>query len=42
MPVLLVESDSYQTATRVRDMDAGLPPDDVDRVEAVTNTSPTR
>ena len=37
MPVLLVESDSYQTATRVRDLDPGLPPDDVDRVEAVTN-----
>ena len=25
MPVLLVESDSYQTATRVRDLDPGLP-----------------
>ena len=37
MPVLLVESDSYQTATRVRDLDPGLPPDDVDRIESVTN-----
>ncbi len=37
LPVLLVEPDSYQTATRVRDLDPGLPPDDVDRVEAVTN-----
>ena len=37
MPVLLVESDSYQTATRVRDLDPGLPADDVDRVEGVTN-----
>ena len=37
MPVLLVESDSYQTATRVRDLDPGLPPDDVDRIEGVTN-----
>ena len=37
LPVLLVEPDSYQTATRVRDLDPGLPPDDVDRVEGVTN-----
>ena len=37
MPVLLVESDSYQTATRVRDLDPGLPPDDVDRIEGATN-----
>ena len=38
MPVLLVESDVYQTATRVRDLDPGLPSDDVDRIEGVTNT----
>ena len=37
MPVLLVKPDSYQTATRVRDLDPGLPADDVDRVEGVTN-----
>jgi phosphate acetyltransferase len=37
MPVLLVEPDSYQTATRVRDLDPGLPSDDVDRVEGVTD-----
>ena len=37
LPVLLVEPDSYQTATRVRDLDPRLPPDDVDRVEGVTN-----
>ena len=37
LPVLVVESDSYQSATRVRDLDPGLPPDDVDRVEGVTN-----
>ena len=37
IPVLLVESDSYQTATRVRDLDRGLAIDDVDRIEAVTN-----
>ena len=36
LPVLLVESDSYQTATRVRDHDPGLPADDLDRVEGVT------
>ena len=38
MPVLLVETDSYQTATRVRDLDPGLPADDRDRIEGVTNT----
>ena len=37
MPILLVGSNSYQTATRVRDLDPGLPADDVDRVEGVTN-----
>ena len=37
LPVLLVELDSYQTTTRVRDLDPRLPPDDVDRVEGVTN-----
>ena len=39
LPVLLVEPDSHQTATRVRDLDPGLPPDDVDRVEGVTLTA---
>lgn len=38
LPVLVVESDSYQTATRVRDLDPGLPADDLDRVEAVTSS----
>ena len=38
LPVLLVESDSYQTATRVRDLDPGLPADDLDRIEGVTDT----
>ena len=37
LPVLLVRPDSYQTATRVRDVDPGLPPDDVDRIEGVTS-----
>jgi phosphate acetyltransferase len=38
LPVLLVEQDSYQTAVRVRDLDPGLPADDLDRIEGVTNT----
>ncbi len=38
LPVLLVQSDSYHTAARVRDLDPGLPPDDVARIEAVTTT----
>ena len=37
LPVLLVELDSYQTATRVRDLDPGLPVDDTERIEGVTN-----
>ncbi len=38
LPVLLVEHDSYQTATRVRDLDPGLPVDDTERIEGVTDT----
>ena len=37
-PSCVVEPDSYQTATRVRDLDPGLPADDLDRIEGVTNT----
>jgi phosphate acetyltransferase len=37
LPVLLVESDSYHTATRVRDLDPGLPVDDTERIEGVTD-----
>jgi phosphate acetyltransferase len=37
LPVLLVEHDSYQTATRVRDLDPGLPADDTERIEGVTD-----
>jgi phosphate acetyltransferase len=37
LPVLLVKSDSYQTATRVRDLDPGLPVDDTERIEGVTD-----
>jgi phosphate acetyltransferase len=38
LPVLLVEHNSYQTATRVRDLDPGLPVDDTERIEGVTGT----
>ncbi len=37
LPVLLVESNSYQTATRVWDLDPGLPVDDTERIEGVTD-----
>jgi phosphate acetyltransferase len=37
LPVLLVEHDSYQTATRVRDLDPGLPVDDTERIEGATD-----
>ena len=37
LPVLLVEDDTYQTATRVRDLDPGLPADDTERIESVTD-----
>jgi phosphate acetyltransferase len=37
LPVLLVEDDSYQTAMRVRDLDPGLPVDDLERIEQVTD-----
>jgi phosphate acetyltransferase len=37
LPVLLIEDDSYQTATRVRDLDPGLPVDDLERIEGVTD-----
>jgi phosphate acetyltransferase len=37
LPVLLVEYDTYQTATRVRDLDPGLPVDDTERIEGVTD-----
>ena len=38
LPVLLVEHDSYQIATRVRDLDPGLPVDDQERIGGVTDT----
>jgi len=36
LPILVVEANSYETATRVRDLDPGLPVDDLERIEAVT------
>ncbi|MDQ2874814.1 MAG: phosphate acyltransferase, partial [Actinomycetota bacterium] len=36
LPVLVVAEDSYLTATRVGELDPGLPVDDVERIEAVT------
>ncbi len=38
LPVLLVQPDSYQTAALVRDMDPGLPADDTERLEGMTDT----
>jgi len=38
LPILVVDDNSYETATRVRDLDRGLPIDDLERIEAVTDT----
>src|SRR5689334_11729483 len=38
LPVLLVDDDTYHTATRVRDLDPGLPVDDTERINGVTDT----
>jgi phosphate acetyltransferase len=38
LPVLVVDEDSYQTATRVDDLDPGLPADDLERIEGVTDS----
>ena len=38
LPILVVDGDSYPTATRVGDLDPGLPVDDLERIEAVTET----
>jgi phosphate acetyltransferase len=37
LPILVVDGSSYETATRVRDLDPGLPVDDLERIEAVTD-----
>jgi len=38
LPVLVVDDNSYETATRVRDLDPGLPVDDLERIEGVVNS----
>jgi phosphate acetyltransferase len=37
LPILVVDDSSYETATRVSDLDPGLPIDDLERIEAVTD-----
>src|SRR5271165_6064515 len=37
LPVLVAHGDSYETATRVRDLDPGLPVDDLERIEGVVD-----
>ena len=38
LPVLVVDDGSYETATRVRDLDPGLPIDDLERIEGVVDS----
>src|ERR1700722_11941670 len=38
LPILVVDDGSYETATRVHDLDPGLPLDDLERTEAVIDT----
>jgi phosphate acetyltransferase len=38
LPILVVDDDSYQTATRVHDLDPGLPVDDLERIEGVVDS----
>ena len=38
LPILVVNDNSYETATQVRDLDPGLPVDDLERIEAVTDS----
>jgi phosphate acetyltransferase len=38
LPILVIDDNSYETATRVRDLDQGLPVDDLERIEAVTDS----
>jgi phosphate acetyltransferase len=37
LPILVVDDGSYETATQVRDLDPGLPIDDLERIEGVIN-----
>ena len=38
LPILVVDDDSYQTATLIGDLDPGLPVDDQERIEGVTDS----
>ena len=38
LPILVAGDDSYQTAARVRDLDPGLPVDDLERIDGVVNS----
>ncbi len=38
LPILVVNDNSYETATQVRDLDPGLPVNDLERIEAVTDS----
>jgi phosphate acetyltransferase len=38
LPILVVDDDSYETASRVRDLDPGLPIDDLERIERVVDS----
>ena len=38
LPILVADDDSYETATRVRDLDPGLPIDDLERIEGVADS----
>ena len=38
LPILVLDESSYETATRVRELDPGLPIDDLERIEGVTDS----
>jgi phosphate acetyltransferase len=38
LPILVVDDNSYETSMRVRDLDPGLPIDDLERIEGVIDT----
>ncbi|HJY93863.1 MAG TPA: phosphate acetyltransferase, partial [Streptosporangiaceae bacterium] len=38
LPILVVDDDSYETAMRVRDLDPGLPVDDLERIQGVVDS----
>lgn len=38
LPILVLDDNSYEIATRVRELDPGLPIDDLERIEGVTDS----